>query len=174
MDTLGTITLTDILGIITLLGAGFTLFYTVTKHIANGLIFLAPIQDDNARLRDDLTSIKTKDYNALSITIIAICLSIFISVILNKFLPSCFLAGLGSVRVALFMFLFLLLFILYVFYIFKKKNEKVLSVEIKSGDTNKIWFLAGRISDTEYIFKDSNSKNYNHLKLLSKNQVINC
>lgn len=152
------------LAIITLFTTLITLYYKVTKHIADSIVYFIPFDSDYYRLKDDLTKEKDKDLKAFTFSIIIICVISFILYLLStniKEFDSLILVMIGGAIG--------LLSLGYITFVFYCKGKKIMSVQ-KKGKT---FYLHSQIDKDTYLFKDSTFGNYKSLMTLSKEDMIN-
>lgn len=165
-----------ILSIITLSTLGFTIYYKVTKQLTNGLLLYQPFPTDISRLREDFMDKKTKDDAIFAFTIFSLFTSILLSYFLNTIISKIFKKfGEFEYGHTLVFVLIIICFMCYIYFNSRCKNNRILKVELTKNNSKdkEEWFLFGRIDKDNYIFKKTNSKKIDSLKLLTQEQTIN-
>ena len=161
-----------VLEIVSLLTAGLTLFYNVTKSLSESLLYFWIVQTDNNRLKDILTDKRKLDQSAFTFSLLTLSIALTFSFVIVNAVPNRPDRWPVAIYNNLFTISFMLIalvFLIYAFAVFKRKNKRVLRIADTDGSH---WYLHGRLSNDMYLFKDSKSKEINKLKLKTKAEMI--
>jgi len=77
-----------VLEIVSLLTAGLTLFYNVTKGLSESLLYFWIVQTDNNRLKDILTDKRKLDQSAFTFSLLTLSIALTFSFVIINAVPN--------------------------------------------------------------------------------------